>query len=94
MITLNFILTIVLAVCILWAAAMAVLNSRRLKANHQLADDLDTVLQSTMEIAKRNKKNTETKKRERTPYMQFLMNLTKIVFEQENNFGFSNQFFN
>jgi hypothetical protein len=56
MVTVNFILAIILGSCIAWATYTAVLNWRRFKANQQIAEDLDAVLKSTLEVVARNKK--------------------------------------
>ena len=58
MIILNFILAGWLAACIVGVAYVGVLNYRRYKLNMQMAQDLDVVLRTTLDVVKRNKEGT------------------------------------
>jgi hypothetical protein len=55
--TLNFALAAVLVACIVGVVYIGVLNYRRYKLNMLIANDLDTVLQPTLEMIKRNEES-------------------------------------
>ena len=55
MVTLNFVLAGLLVGSIIGAVYIGVLNYRRFKLNTQMAQDLDVVLRTTMDVVKRNK---------------------------------------
>jgi hypothetical protein len=55
MVTLNFVLAGMLVGSIIGAVYFGVLNYRRHKLNMQMAQDLDVVLRTTMDVVKRNK---------------------------------------
>ena len=57
MVTLNFVLAGLLVGCIACVAYVGVINYRRHKLNMQMAEDLDVVLRSTLDVVKRNKKS-------------------------------------